>query len=61
MGGTFGTDSWPHAVTSTSASCSPALVSRTHFSPSASQRACFTSVLVRILSSTPWRRATSSR
>ncbi len=37
--GTFGTDSWPQAVISTSASCVPALVCSTHLPRCSSQRA----------------------
>ena len=59
--GTVGTESWPQAVSSTSASCGPALVCSTHLPRSPSQRACCTSVDVRMRSITPWRRATSSR
>jgi hypothetical protein len=60
IGGTDGTDSWPQAVTSTSASCVPAVVSTTQRLRSASHSAPVTSVLVRTRSKTPWRRATSS-
>ena len=61
MWGTLGTESWPQAVTRMSASCVPALVSSTHLSRASFQVARFTSVPVRIRSSTPWLRATSSR
>ena len=61
MGGIVGTESWPQAVIRTSASCGPPLVCSAHVARSASQRASSTSVDVRIRSSTPWRRATSSR
>ena len=61
IAGTLGTDSWPHAVSRTSASYSPPVVSITQTSRSSSQVAPVTSVLVLTWSITPWRRATSSR
>ena len=61
IGGTLGCDNCPQAVIRMSASCGPALVSRTHFARSSSKRALFTSVEVRTLSSTPLSRATCSR
>ena len=57
MAGTVGAESCPQAVSSTSASWLPALVSSVQRSPS--QRAAVTSVPVR--AATPCRRATSSR
>ena len=53
IGGTVGTDSWPHAVRSTFAWWVPALVSSTHVSRGSSQRALRTSVPVRMRSATP--------
>ena len=61
MGGKDGIESWPQAVIRISASWVPPLVSSTHVARSSSQLARVTSVLVRKLSNTPWRRATSSR
>ena len=61
IGGTVGTDSWPHAVSSTFAWWVPAVVSSTHVSRDSSQRALSTSVLVRMRSRTPYRLAISSR
>ena len=60
MGGTDGTDSWPHAVMRTSASWGPALVASDQRFLSASQVASVTSVPVRMRSRTPSLRATSS-
>ena len=53
-------DSWPHAVSSTSASWRPADVSSTQRDRPSSNAAPVTSVRSRTLSSTPWLRATSS-
>ena len=60
-GGTAGTDNCPQAVTSTSASWLPAVVSSTHLPRSSSQLALSTSVFVLMPLRTPYSRATFSR